>query len=141
MWKRCAAVAFRDDSERLIGDVAKNQAALNPTNTISVGADADEDRIPVLIAPRRKKLASVRSGGGGIVVAAAAETKKEEKVEEKEEFDYRYLYPKHEAEYKAGKASGKSERITITSEKGKVKSSLKKDNNVKEKIGACTVTP
>ncbi|GJS35500.1 hypothetical protein Tco_0533882 [Tanacetum coccineum] len=97
--------------------------------------------------------------------AAATETKKEEKVEEKEEFDYvshnglmecwlfatfdlssippapRYLYPKHEAEYKAGKASGKSERITITSEKGKVKSSLKKDNNVKEKIGACTVTP
>ncbi|GKD66538.1 hypothetical protein Tco_1308646, partial [Tanacetum coccineum] len=52
----------------------------------AVGADADEDRIPELIAPRRKKLSSVRSGGGGI--AAAAETKKEEKVKEKEDFDY-----------------------------------------------------
>ncbi|GJY84969.1 putative heat shock protein 70 family protein [Tanacetum coccineum] len=51
-----------------------------------VGADADEDRIPELIAPRRKKLSSVRYSGGGI--AAAAETKKEKKVKEKEDFDY-----------------------------------------------------
>ncbi|GJY52067.1 60S acidic ribosomal protein P2B-like protein [Tanacetum coccineum] len=76
----------------------------------SVGADADEDRIALLlsevkgkditelIASGREKLASVPSGGGGGVAvaasaggaapaAAAAETKKEEKVEEKEESD------------------------------------------------------
>lgn len=75
----------------------------------AVGADADEDRIALLlsevkgkditelIASGREKLASVPSGGGGVAVAAsaggaapaaaAAETKKEEKVEEKEESD------------------------------------------------------
>nr|GEX74311.1 60S acidic ribosomal protein P2B-like [Tanacetum cinerariifolium] len=76
----------------------------------SVGADADEDRIELLlkevkgkditelIASGREKLASVPSGGGGVAVAAsagggaapaaaAAESKKEEKVEEKEESD------------------------------------------------------
>ena len=77
----------------------------------SVGADADEDRIELLlsevkgkditelIASGREKLASVPSGGGGVAVAAAAgggaapaaaaaaEPKKEEKVEEKEESD------------------------------------------------------
>ncbi|KVI00086.1 Ribosomal protein 60S, partial [Cynara cardunculus var. scolymus] len=77
----------------------------------SVGADADEDRIELLlsevkgkditelIAAGREKLASVPSGGGGVAVAAAtgggaapaaaaaAEPKKEEKVEEKEESD------------------------------------------------------
>ncbi|KAI3823292.1 hypothetical protein L1987_04726 [Smallanthus sonchifolius] len=78
----------------------------------SVGADADDDRIELLlsevkgkditelIAAGREKLASVPSGGGGVAVAAAAgggggapaaaaaaESKKEEKVEEKEESD------------------------------------------------------
>ncbi|OAY51431.1 60S acidic ribosomal protein P2A [Manihot esculenta] len=77
----------------------------------SVGADADEDRIELLlsqvkgkdvtelIAAGREKLASVPSGGGVAVAAAAApaagggaaapaaEAKKEEKVEEKEESD------------------------------------------------------
>nr|GEZ95979.1 60S acidic ribosomal protein P2-like [Tanacetum cinerariifolium]GFA07583.1 60S acidic ribosomal protein P2-like [Tanacetum cinerariifolium] len=75
----------------------------------SVGADADEDRIALLlrevkgkditelIASGREKLASVPSGGGVAVAAgggggaapaaAEAETKKEEKVEEKEESD------------------------------------------------------
>ncbi|CAI0544241.1 unnamed protein product, partial [Linum tenue] len=78
-----------------------------------VGADADEDRIELLlsqvkgkdttelIAAGMEKLASVPSGGGGggIAVSAsagpaasggaapAAESKKEEKVEEKEESD------------------------------------------------------
>ncbi|KAK9061607.1 hypothetical protein SSX86_018789 [Deinandra increscens subsp. villosa] len=77
----------------------------------SVGADADDDKIELLlkevkgkditelIASGREKLASVPSGGGGGVAvaavgggggapaAAAAEPKKEEKVEEKEESD------------------------------------------------------
>jgi|UniRef100_A0A2N9FKN4 large subunit ribosomal protein LP2 len=77
----------------------------------SVGADADEDKIELLlsevkgkditelIAAGREKLSSVPSGGGGVAVAApagggggapaaaAAESKKEEKVEEKEESD------------------------------------------------------
>ncbi|PWA98057.1 60S acidic ribosomal protein P2B [Artemisia annua] len=74
----------------------------------SVGADADEARIALLlsevkgkditelIASGREKLASVPSGGGVAVAAsaggaapaaAAAETKKEEKVEDKEESD------------------------------------------------------
>ncbi|XP_061340251.1 large ribosomal subunit protein P2z-like isoform X3 [Gastrolobium bilobum] len=79
----------------------------------SVGAEADDDNIGVLlselkgkdiaevIASGREKLASVPSGGGGAAVAvaaasgggggaaapAAAESKKEEKVEEKEESD------------------------------------------------------
>uniref|UniRef100_A0A251SQ67 Uncharacterized protein n=1 Tax=Helianthus annuus TaxID=4232 RepID=A0A251SQ67_HELAN len=77
----------------------------------SVGADADDDKIELLlsevkgkditelIASGREKLASVPSGGGGVAVAAAAggggaapaaaaaESKKEEKVEEKEESD------------------------------------------------------
>ncbi|XP_076887057.1 large ribosomal subunit protein P2y-like [Bidens hawaiensis] len=78
----------------------------------SVGADADDDKIELLlcqvkgkditelIASGREKLASVPSGGGGVAVAAAAggggaaaapaaaaETKKEEKLEEKEESD------------------------------------------------------
>lgn len=77
----------------------------------AVGADADEDRIALLlsevkdkditelIASGREKLASVPSGGGGGVAvaaaagggaapaAAAAESKKEEKVEEKDESD------------------------------------------------------
>ncbi|KAJ9177957.1 hypothetical protein P3X46_009880 [Hevea brasiliensis] len=77
----------------------------------SVGADADDDRIKLLlsevdgkdvtelIAAGREKLASVPSGGGVAVAAAAApaagggaaapaaEAKKEEKVEEKEESD------------------------------------------------------
>ncbi|CAN1171464.1 60S acidic ribosomal protein P2 [Linum perenne] len=78
----------------------------------AVGADADDDRIELLlsqvkgrdttelIAAGMEKLASVPSGGGGgIAVAAsagpaaggaaapAAEAKKEEKVEEKEESD------------------------------------------------------
>ncbi|GKE16431.1 60S acidic ribosomal protein P2-like protein, partial [Tanacetum coccineum] len=72
------------------------------------GADADEDRIALLlsevkgkditelIASGREKLASVPSGGGVAVAAAGggaapaaaeAESKKEEKVEEKEESD------------------------------------------------------
>nr|KAJ0210613.1 hypothetical protein LSAT_V11C400201380 [Lactuca sativa] len=80
--------------------------------TNAVGADADEDRIELLlsevkgkditelIASGREKLASVPSGvGGGVAVAAtggsgaapaaaaAAELKKEEKVVEKEESD------------------------------------------------------
>lgn len=80
---------------------------------MTVGADADEDRIDLLlsqvkgkditelIASGREKFASVPSGGGAISVAApaggagaaaaaapaAAEAKKEEKVEEKEESD------------------------------------------------------
>lgn len=78
---------------------------------VAVGADADEDRIELLlsqvkgkdvtelIAAGREKLASVPSGGGVAVAAAAApaagggaaapaaEAKKEEKVEEKEESD------------------------------------------------------
>ncbi|OWM79103.1 60S acidic ribosomal protein P2A-like [Punica granatum] len=78
----------------------------------SVGAEADDDRIELLlsevkgkditelIAAGREKLASVPCGGGGgaVAVAAAAggspaaasgaaEPKKEEKVEEKEESD------------------------------------------------------
>ncbi|KAG4185834.1 hypothetical protein ERO13_A08G004200v2 [Gossypium hirsutum] len=75
----------------------------------SVGAEADDDRIELLlsevkgkditelIASGREKLASVPSGGGAVAVAApagggggaapAAEAKKEEKVEEKEESD------------------------------------------------------
>ncbi|XP_050236845.1 60S acidic ribosomal protein P2A-like [Mercurialis annua] len=77
----------------------------------SVGIDADEDRIELLlsqvkgkdvtelIASGREKLASVPSGGGvamatsaapaagGGAAAPAAEAKKEEKVEEKEESD------------------------------------------------------
>ncbi|KAL5717090.1 hypothetical protein ACHQM5_010162 [Ranunculus cassubicifolius] len=78
----------------------------------SVGADAEDDRLELLlsqvkgkditelIASGREKLASVPSGGAGgapIAVAtsgagggaapAAAEAKKEEKVEEKEESD------------------------------------------------------
>ncbi|KAH1130632.1 hypothetical protein J1N35_002010 [Gossypium stocksii] len=77
----------------------------------SVGAEADDDKIEMLlsevkgkditelIASGREKLASVPSvGGGGVAVAApttgggagdapAAEAKKEEKVEEKEESD------------------------------------------------------
>ncbi|CAN4100754.1 unnamed protein product [Withania somnifera] len=75
----------------------------------SVGADADDDRIQLLlsqvegkditelIAAGREKLASVPAGGGAVAVAApgggggaapAAEEKKEEKkVEEKEESD------------------------------------------------------
>ncbi|KAK7819299.1 60s acidic ribosomal protein p2b, partial [Quercus suber] len=78
----------------------------------SVGAEADDDRIELLlsevkgkditelIAAGREKLSSVPSGGGAIAVAApgggaggaapeaaAAESKKEEKVEEKEESD------------------------------------------------------
>ncbi|CAI9281277.1 unnamed protein product [Lactuca saligna] len=77
--------------------------------TNAVGADADEDRVELLlsevkgkditelIASGREKLASVPSGGsGGVAVAAtggsgaapaAAELKKEEKVVEKEESD------------------------------------------------------
>ncbi|CAL5336862.1 unnamed protein product [Camellia sinensis] len=79
----------------------------------SVGAEADDDRIQLLlsevkgkditelIASGREKLASVPSGGGGAIgvtsygggggaaaaAPAAAEPKKEEKVEEKEESD------------------------------------------------------
>ncbi|XP_044504663.1 60S acidic ribosomal protein P2-1-like [Mangifera indica] len=77
----------------------------------SVGADADDERIELLlsevkgkditelIASGREKLASVPSGGGGVAVAAsaagggataaapAAEAKEEKKVEEKEESD------------------------------------------------------
>ncbi|TYI12730.1 hypothetical protein ES332_A08G008300v1 [Gossypium tomentosum] len=75
----------------------------------SVGAEADDDRIELLlsevkgkditelIASGREKLASVPSSGGAVAVAApagggggaapAAEAKKEEKVEEKEESD------------------------------------------------------
>ncbi|KAL6566828.1 60S acidic ribosomal protein P2 [Orobanche minor] len=76
----------------------------------SVGAEADEERIELLlsqvkgkditelIAAGREKLASVPAGGGAVAApaggsgggaapAAAAETKKEEKVEEKEESD------------------------------------------------------
>ncbi|CAN0916708.1 60S acidic ribosomal protein P2B [Linum grandiflorum] len=78
----------------------------------AVGADADDDRLELLlsqvkgkditelIAAGMEKLASVPSGGGGVAVAAsagpaatggaaapAAEAKKEEKVEEKEESD------------------------------------------------------
>ncbi|KAE8697040.1 60S acidic ribosomal protein P2-1 [Hibiscus syriacus] len=75
----------------------------------SVGAEADDDRIELLlsevkgkditelIASGREKLASVPSGGGAVAVSAptaaaggdapAAEAKKEEKVEEKEESD------------------------------------------------------
>ncbi|KAF5470089.1 hypothetical protein F2P56_010632 [Juglans regia] len=79
----------------------------------SVGAEADDDKIELLlsevkgkditelIASGREKLASVPSGGGGAVAfaatgggggaaapaSAAAEPKKEEKVEEKEESD------------------------------------------------------
>ncbi|RXH76253.1 hypothetical protein DVH24_019141 [Malus domestica] len=78
----------------------------------SVGAEADDDRIQLLlsevkgkditelIASGREKLASVPAGGGGAVAVAAtgggggaaaapaaAEAKKEEKVEEKEESD------------------------------------------------------
>ncbi|KAJ9188699.1 hypothetical protein P3X46_000069 [Hevea brasiliensis] len=77
----------------------------------SIGADADDDKIELLlsqvkgkdptelIAAGREKLASVPSGGGVAVAAAAApaagggaaapaaEAKKEEKVEEKEESD------------------------------------------------------
>ncbi|CAI9766365.1 unnamed protein product [Fraxinus pennsylvanica] len=77
-----------------------------------VGAEADEDRIELLlmqikgkditevIASGRENLASVPAGGGAVAVAAsaaggsgaaaapaAAESKKEEKVEEKEESD------------------------------------------------------
>ncbi|KAL0426524.1 UNVERIFIED_CONTAM: 60S acidic ribosomal protein P2 [Sesamum latifolium] len=76
----------------------------------SVGAEADDDRIELLltqvkgkditelVAAGREKLASVPAGGGAVAVAApaaggggaapaAAEPKKEEKVEEKEESD------------------------------------------------------
>jgi large subunit ribosomal protein LP2 len=76
---------------------------------VAVGAEADDERIELLlsevkgkdvtelIAAGREKLASV-PGGGGVAVAApvaggggapaaAAEPKKEEKVEEKEESD------------------------------------------------------
>ncbi|KAI7998538.1 60S acidic ribosomal protein P2B [Camellia lanceoleosa] len=76
----------------------------------SVGAEADDDKIELLlsevkgkditelIASGREKLASVPSGGGGAIAVtsyggggtaalAAAEPKKEEKVEEKEESD------------------------------------------------------
>ncbi|KAL3628016.1 hypothetical protein CASFOL_028118 [Castilleja foliolosa] len=77
----------------------------------SVGADADDEKIELLlsqvkgkditelIASGREKLASVPAGGGSVSVAApaggagggaapaAAESKKEEKVEEKEESD------------------------------------------------------
>ncbi|MED6208015.1 60s acidic ribosomal protein P2 [Stylosanthes scabra] len=76
----------------------------------SVGAEADEDKIDLLmsqvagkdvtelIACGREKLASVPSGGGAVAVAAApvaggggaapaAEAKEEKKVEEKEESD------------------------------------------------------
>ncbi|XP_012447108.1 60S acidic ribosomal protein P2-1 [Gossypium raimondii] len=76
----------------------------------SVGAEADDDRIELLlsevkgkditelIATGREKLASVPSGGGAVAAAPtaggggasaapAAEAKKEEKVEEKEESD------------------------------------------------------
>lgn len=75
----------------------------------SVGAEADDDRIELLlsevkgkdvtelIASGREKLASVPSGGGvavavaasggGAAAPAAAEAKKEEKVEEPEESD------------------------------------------------------
>lgn len=79
----------------------------------SVGAEADDDRIDLLlsevkgkditelIAAGREKLASVPAGGGGGVAVSAApsagggggaaapadEPKKEEKVEEKEESD------------------------------------------------------
>uniref|UniRef100_A0A2P2JRR0 60S acidic ribosomal protein n=1 Tax=Rhizophora mucronata TaxID=61149 RepID=A0A2P2JRR0_RHIMU len=77
----------------------------------SVGAEADDDRIELLltevkgkditelIAAGREKLASVPAGGGAAVAAVAAapasgggaapadEAKKEEKVEEKEESD------------------------------------------------------
>ncbi|KAJ8559640.1 hypothetical protein K7X08_003698 [Anisodus acutangulus] len=75
----------------------------------SVGAEADDDRIQLLlsqvegkditelIAAGREKLASVPAGGGGAVAVAApaagggaapaAEEKKEEKKEEKEESD------------------------------------------------------
>ena len=78
----------------------------------SVGIDADDDRMELLlsqvkgkditelIAAGREKLASVPSGGGGAPMAVAAtggggggaaapaaEAKKEEKVEEKEESD------------------------------------------------------
>ncbi|XWS73939.1 hypothetical protein CRYUN_Cryun02cG0172400 [Craigia yunnanensis] len=77
----------------------------------SVGAEADDDRIELLlcevkgkditelIACGREKLASVPSGGGAVAVSAptaggggggaapAAEAKKEEKIEEKEESD------------------------------------------------------
>ena len=76
---------------------------------ITVGAEADDDRIELLlsevkgkdvtelIAAGREKLASVPSGGGAVAVAAApagagaaapaAEAKEEKKVEEKEESD------------------------------------------------------
>ncbi|KAL0436320.1 UNVERIFIED_CONTAM: 60S acidic ribosomal protein P2 [Sesamum radiatum] len=78
----------------------------------SVGAEADDDRIELLlsqvkgkditelIAAGREKLASVPAGGGAVAVAAPAggagggaaaaapaDAKKEEKVEEKEESD------------------------------------------------------
>ncbi|KAI7996928.1 60S acidic ribosomal protein P2B [Camellia lanceoleosa] len=80
----------------------------------AIGAEADDDRIQLLlsevkgkditelIASGREKLASVPSGGGGAIAVtsyggggggggaaapAAAEPKKEEKVEEKEESD------------------------------------------------------
>ncbi|KAK4440629.1 60S acidic ribosomal protein P2 [Sesamum alatum] len=78
----------------------------------SVGAEADDDKIELLlsqvkgkditelIAAGREKLASVPAGGGAVAVAAPvggagggaaaaapAEAKKEEKVEEKEESD------------------------------------------------------
>ncbi|CAN1294338.1 60S acidic ribosomal protein P2B [Linum perenne] len=70
----------------------------------SVGAEADDDRIELLltqvkgrdttelIAAGMEKLASVPSGGGaapsaGAGAAPAAEAKKEEKIEEKEESD------------------------------------------------------
>ncbi|KAK4286366.1 hypothetical protein QN277_002927 [Acacia crassicarpa] len=78
----------------------------------SVGAEADDERIELLlsevkgkditelIASGREKLASVPGGGGGVAVAAApaggapsaggapaAEAKEEKKVEEKEESD------------------------------------------------------
>ncbi|PHT59663.1 60S acidic ribosomal protein P2B [Capsicum baccatum] len=75
----------------------------------AVGAEADDDRIQLLlsqvegkditelIAAGREKLASVPAGGGGAVAVAApaggtaaaafAEEKKEEKKEEKEESD------------------------------------------------------
>ncbi|KAF9594987.1 hypothetical protein IFM89_035760 [Coptis chinensis] len=91
-----------------------NEPCADDIKTIlaSVGADADDDKIELLlsqvkgkditevIASGREKMASVPSGGGGAAVAvaasrggvgaaapAAAESKKEEKVEEAEVSD------------------------------------------------------
>ncbi|KAJ6796709.1 60S acidic ribosomal protein P2A-like [Iris pallida] len=95
----------------VLGGNASPSAADIKAILASVGAEAEEERIDLLlsevagkditelIAAGREKFASVPSGGGGAVAvssgggaaaaapAAAAEAKKEEKVEEKEESD------------------------------------------------------